>query len=73
MTSNFKPLMPGLTTAVPADVSASTVTNPSIAPIVSPPHEHSAPAVSFKRDGDKITRIVVTCRCGETIELTCVY
>lgn len=31
------------------------------------------PAVHCERDGDRITRIRVTCACGEIIELDCAY
>jgi len=31
------------------------------------------PKVNIVRDGDKITQIIVGCKCGETIPLDCVY
>tara|TARA_Y100000588_G_scaffold122329_1_gene134024 strand:+ start:69 stop:437 length:369 start_codon:yes stop_codon:yes gene_type:complete len=31
------------------------------------------PKVNIVRDGDKITQIIVRCKCGETIPLDCVY
>jgi len=31
------------------------------------------PKVNVVRDGDKITQIIVGCKCGETISLDCVY
>ena len=31
------------------------------------------PKVNIVRDGDKITQIIVGCKCGETISLDCVY
>ena len=34
--------------------------------------EHSA-NVNVIRDGDKITQILVECKCGETIPLDCIY
>ncbi len=35
-------------------------------------HEHE-PAVDLKREGEKITRITVTCGCGSVIEIDCDY
>ena len=31
------------------------------------------PKVNIVRDGDKITQIIVGCKCGETIPMDCVY
>lgn len=33
----------------------------------------NGPKVNIVRDGDKITQIIVGCKCGETIPLDCVY
>ncbi len=32
-----------------------------------------APKVAVEREGDRVTRIRVTCVCGSVIELDCVY
>lgn len=37
-----------------------------------PPHGN-APAIECIKQGDKVTRIVVTCSCGERIEIDCMY
>ncbi len=32
-----------------------------------------SPSVEVVKQGDKVVRIVVTCSCGERIELECIY
>jgi hypothetical protein len=42
-----------------------------------PSHEASASAtgcsVEVMKEGDKVSRIIVTCACGERVEITCLY
>jgi hypothetical protein len=42
-----------------------------------PTHEPPAPgsgcSVEVMKEGDKVSRIVVTCACGERVEITCLY
>lgn len=45
---------------------------PLIAPPTSPAHAHSS-NVECVREGDRITRLIVTCGCGERIEIDCLY
>ncbi|MEO7414666.1 MAG: hypothetical protein ABIZ81_15050 [Opitutaceae bacterium] len=33
----------------------------------------SGPAVEVVKEGDKIVRLVVTCVCGERVEVECLY
>jgi hypothetical protein len=33
----------------------------------------TAPTVSFKRDGQRVTQIEIRCSCGEVIQLDCDY
>jgi hypothetical protein len=33
----------------------------------------AAPTVELVKDGAKVVRIVVTCKCGERMELDCLY
>src|ERR1051325_555178 len=47
-------------------VPAPTTPSPSPAP-------HSAPTVTFKRNGDRVTQIEIRCSCGEVIQLDCDY
>jgi hypothetical protein len=32
-----------------------------------------APTVETVKEGDKVVRLVVTCSCGEKIEIDCIY
>lgn len=34
---------------------------------------HGGPTVDLVKQGDKIIRLVVTCGCGERIEVECLY
>ncbi len=34
---------------------------------------HASPHVECVKQGDKVVRLVVTCTCGERIEIDCVY
>ena len=56
------------------------------ASLMRPPHVHKAtsskggvrpaaegPVVDVVKEGDKIVRIVVTCTCGEKVEVECLY
>jgi hypothetical protein len=36
-------------------------------------HEQIGPIVTARRDGDKITHIIVRCACGAVTELECLY
>ena len=35
--------------------------------------QNCEPRLSVQRDGDKITSIRIQCRCGQTIDVACVY
>ncbi|HEY0967438.1 MAG TPA: hypothetical protein VGD88_08620 [Opitutaceae bacterium] len=38
------------------------------------PHAHTEGAqVEVVKQGDKVTRLIVTCACGERIEIDCLY
>ena len=41
--------------------------------VVKAPKSGPSPVVDVVREGDKITRIVVLCSCGEKIEIDCLY
>lgn len=57
--------------------------NPTLAAAATPaapkaeakPHEHhgSTAHVDVIKEGDKVVRLVVTCACGERIEIECLY
>ena len=36
-------------------------------------HDDRIPDVEVVKQGDKVVRIVVTCACGERIEIECLY
>jgi hypothetical protein len=45
-------------------------------PVVAPngaPEAHSGAQVETVKQGDKIVRLIVTCSCGERIEVDCLY
>jgi hypothetical protein len=49
---------------------------PSCRPQRSPAESSSGPAavqVEIVKEGDKVVRLVVTCVCGERIEIECLY
>lgn len=35
--------------------------------------QHGQPEVECVKQGNRVTRIIVTCGCGERIEIDCVY
>ncbi len=37
------------------------------------PHEVSHASVETIKEGDKIVRLIVTCACGERVEIECLY
>ncbi len=38
-----------------------------------PKKQNCEPQLSVQREGDKITNIRIQCRCGQTIDVACVY
>ncbi|HWA85031.1 MAG TPA: hypothetical protein VG710_02315 [Opitutus sp.] len=50
-------------------------TMPSVAAVVprAKPAAASQPHIEVLKEGDKVTRIVVTCACGEQVEIECLY
>jgi len=36
-------------------------------------HNGESPRIECVREGDRITRLVITCGCGERIEIDCLY
>lgn len=63
-TSTFKPLVPVASTA---DVSSAAQPSQPACKAM------TEPVITCQRDGDRIARMVVTCRCGEKIEIDCEY
>ncbi|MBC7365863.1 MAG: hypothetical protein H7343_03465 [Undibacterium sp.] len=58
-------LPPGLTASL-APSSGSAVRPPAVG------HAHS-PTVETVKEGDKVVRLVITCGCGERVEVECLY
>ncbi len=76
----MKPFLQGRKTITEAALrpAVSPLTAPAIRPGARPgspaPHAHGEGAqVEVIKQGDKVTRLVVTCACGERIEIDCLY
>lgn len=67
-TTHFRPL--GRTGAPPVSSGASP--DPS-AQNKSSESPHVAAHIELKREGDRISQIRITCRCGDLIEIDCEY
>lgn len=51
-------------------VTRSPVASTSPGAASNPPH---GPTVETVKQGDKVVRLIVTCSCGERIEVECLY
>lgn len=75
----MKPFLLGRKTL--AETALRPAVNPLTAPTIRPAsragtaaHEHGDGAqVEVVKQGDKVTRLIVTCACGERIEIDCLY
>ncbi len=62
------------TKSTPARQAISPLAKVSLSKSGSSSHkEHGCPEVKCIKHGDRVTRIIVTCSCGEVIEIDCVY
>jgi len=62
---------PGSPVPPPAFATVETPANAAPRP---PVHVNHPPAtVECIREGDRIARIIVTCSCGERVEIECLY
>lgn len=74
----MKPFLQGKKTSPVAPLKA-TATVPALAqgaatgPRPAPAHAHGGPQVEVIKEGDKVTRLVIVCSCGERIEVDCLY
>ncbi len=59
---------PGLAAPPPSAASAARTALASAAGATAP-----EPHVEVVKEGDKVVRLVVTCSCGERIEVECLY
>jgi hypothetical protein len=64
-TVHFRPIA-GTATASSGDTALFAKPQPASSP-------HRPVNLELKRDGDRITQIRITCRCGDLIELDCEY
>lgn len=69
----MKPFLHGRKASLSAPLAAPSAPHvfpqrnaPSAAP-------HSGPQVEVVKQGDKVTRLIITCSCGERIEVDCLY
>lgn len=58
-------------------VSSSVPTPPGLGSVVRGTGAGSAlggdPAIDVVKEGDKVVRLVITCSCGERMEVECIY
>lgn len=67
MNKPFTPLLASSSPSAPAGSPAFQAAVPHAA------DGGAAPAITLKRDGDRVSHIVVRCACGQVIELACQY
>jgi len=70
-----RPQLPG--SGRPSSASATAQPEPlfdaallGAAPSAAPGHEATVEAI---KEGERVTKLIVTCRCGEKIEILCAY
>ncbi len=54
-------------------VSAFAVATVGAAPLARHAHPGEGTHIECVREGDRIIRLVITCACGERIEIDCLY
>ncbi|MBK9990288.1 MAG: hypothetical protein IPP19_06040 [Verrucomicrobia bacterium] len=73
----MKPFLTGRTQIQSANLQNSEGVSPAEAVARAAAHKHSketgGPSVETVKQGDKIVRLIVTCSCGERIEIDCLY
>lgn len=74
----MKSFLSGRNQATSVNLQASGGMSPAEAVARATAHKHNkagaaAPAVETVKQGDKVVRIIVTCTCGERIEIDCLY
>jgi hypothetical protein len=80
MTDTFAPLVPA--PAGSREAPFTSIHAIGLAPGAAPsapgaagsgPEACSKPVVTLKRDGDIVSGIRIQCRCGQVVDLSCVY
>lgn len=73
----MKPFLSGRTQIQSANLQTSSGVSPAEAVARAVAHKHNketgGPSVETVKQGDKIVRLIVTCSCGERIEIDCLY
>ena len=74
----MKPFLTGRTQVQSANLQPITGLSATEAVARAKAHKHdkedaNAPTVETVKQGDKIVRLIVTCSCGERIEIDCLY
>jgi hypothetical protein len=70
----MKPFLSGRATSPVKPLAAHRVARPPARAATTPPAAASAGGqVEVVKEGDKVTRLIVTCACGERIEIDCLY
>ena len=59
--------------AASSDVPVKATLRPNPLAAGAEEHTHSAPNVECIKQGDKVVRLIITCTCGERIEVDCLY
>jgi hypothetical protein len=68
----MKPFLSGKRTHETAPLRALHV-HKTVTPVRHPNATPEGPTVEVVKEGDKVVRILVTCACGEKIEVDCLY
>jgi hypothetical protein len=72
----MKPFLAGRTQVQSANLQPITGVSAAEAVARAGAHKHkegTGPSVEAVKQGDKIVRLIVTCSCGERIEIDCLY
>lgn len=73
----MKPFLSGRTQVQSINLQPVAGISPAEAVARASTHKHSkegtGPSVETVKQGDKIVRLIVTCSCGERIEIDCLY
>jgi hypothetical protein len=73
----MKPFLSGRAQVQSANLQSSSGVGPAEAVARAAAHKHgkdaAGPSVEAVKQGDKIVRLIVTCSCGERIEIDCLY
>jgi len=56
-----------------AKASVGARATPVTQKVLSHKSDHGEPTVEAIKEGDKVVRLVITCGCGEKIEIECLY